>query len=458
MAPVGDGVGYKQEFRNGGDAYTIVWSPSYGAKILHGAIREYFLGRANPMADVGYPTTDEVGTGDGVGVRQEFRNGGDANTMMWSPSTGPQLLHGGIRSRYLSMGGPGGGLGYPTTGEFMMADRVGVRQDFQNGSFVWSPSTGPVVVRGGNRQRWDASGGVRSRLGYPTADEAAVGDGVGVVQRFQNGNTYWSPATGVKVLYGELAAKFESLGGARVLGYPTDDTVAPDGVGRYTHLSTDGSIYWSPSTGAHLIYGGIKAKWAGMGWETSYLGYPTTDETAGQNGSRVTHFQRGNITWTDQAGAIDNPATITRRAVPNTSLPITGWVDVTVNARGEYTVSGHMHNSGGFDIGLSTGIMLVTRSGEAFSFGVRQGNTWGTFQGPFNWISPSDPRRDFDFSYSGQDARMGANWDKLVGAGAYAPFDGKFLVGDQIAEFVTKKALEFAIKEGGKALIGLIAL
>jgi len=64
----------------------------------------------------------------------------------------------------------------------------------------------------------------------------------------------------------------------------------------------EGSIYWTPQTGAHLIYGAIRAKWASMGWEKSSLGYPTSDEFA-EGGYRRSNFERGYIRWTPERGA-----------------------------------------------------------------------------------------------------------------------------------------------------------
>ena len=89
------------------------------------------------------------------------------------------------------------------------------------------------------------------------------------------------------------------------------EQICPDGQGHFQHYS-GGSIYWTTGTGAHLIYGLIKAKWANLGWEKSVLGYPSTDElNAGSgNGSRYNNFQYGTIIWknnTNEAFAVFGP-------------------------------------------------------------------------------------------------------------------------------------------------------
>ncbi|NIH83792.1 uncharacterized protein with LGFP repeats [Amycolatopsis granulosa] len=74
--------------------------------------------------------------------------------------------------------------------------------------------------------------------------------------------------------------------------------MTPDGTGRYNHfsLAAGASVYWTPSTGAHAVQGAIRDKWAALGWETSALGYPTSDEY-GVTGGRRNNFQHDYITW-----------------------------------------------------------------------------------------------------------------------------------------------------------------
>lgn len=59
--------------------------------------------------------------------------------------------------------------------------------------------------------------------------------------------------------------------------------------------TTDGSIYWTPATGAHEVHGPIRAKWAELNWEKGSLGYPVTDEYA-VTGGRESEFQKGFLT------------------------------------------------------------------------------------------------------------------------------------------------------------------
>ena len=111
---------------------------------------------------------------------------------------------------------------------------------------------------------------------------------------------YWSPTTGAHFVRGVIRAKWAALGWETGrLRYPiTDEKSTPDGVGKYNDFSGayGSSVYFTPTTGAHAIQGAIRAKWASLGWETSGLGYPTTDEYSVPVG-RASEFQRGQLTW-----------------------------------------------------------------------------------------------------------------------------------------------------------------
>ncbi|MFB0633271.1 FG-GAP-like repeat-containing protein [Streptomyces sp. AB3(2024)] len=103
---------------------------------------------------------------------------------------------------------------------------------------------------------------------------------------------------GGRSLCGPILAKYMTLGGpAGTLGAPLTDTTVI-GIGRYAHFAgspaTGGaaSVYWSPTTGAHSLYGPARTKWSQLGWENSWLGYPTADTQVTLTGTR-TDFRNG---------------------------------------------------------------------------------------------------------------------------------------------------------------------
>lgn len=78
-----------------------------------------------------------------------------------------------------------------------------------------------------------------------------------------------------------------------------------EGRGYFQHFEK-GSVFWTDQFGAHEVHGAIRDKYASMGWQKSYLGYPTTDElktTRGGTETRYSDFEHGVIDWTAAAGA-----------------------------------------------------------------------------------------------------------------------------------------------------------
>jgi hypothetical protein len=213
-----------------------------------------------------------------------------------------------IQKKYLALGGSDGFLVNPTGPEAGTPDGYGRFRHFQGGSIYWTPDTGAKEVHGAILEKWASLGWERSDLGYPTTDESVTRDGIGRYNHFQYGSIYWTPDTGAHEVHGAIREKWVQLGSERSdLGYPTtDESITPDTIGRYNHFQY-GSIYWTPSTGAHEVRGVIHAKWAELGWEHSWLGYPISDEepSSCEGWTRQSRFQSGMILWSAEKGARD---------------------------------------------------------------------------------------------------------------------------------------------------------
>jgi hypothetical protein len=162
---------------------------------------------------------------------------------------------------------------------------------------------GLAMTMGEIDRKYRALGGCGSFLGAALTPETVTPDGVGRYNVFENGSIYWSPSTGAFEVHGLIRDKYRDVGWeAGFLGYPIlDELVTPDGVGRYS-VFQGGSIYWSPSTGAHEVHGLIRNKWRDLGWEAGQLGYPTSDEYSVPEGRR-SDFQHGSITVNAQTQA-----------------------------------------------------------------------------------------------------------------------------------------------------------
>lgn len=172
-------------------------------------------------------------------------------------------VYGAIEAKWLQLGGPGGPLGHPVGNEEDTTDRLGRAQSFQAGMVSWHRGApdGAFATYGLICERWLAIG--REAFGYPITDEAETGDNHG---RFNN-----------------------------YRGYNADGSI-----------KGDASIFFLPgAVGAHEVYGGIRDRWAQMGWERSPAGYPISAERDRRDGpGREQQFQHGRFIWTAGGGAI----------------------------------------------------------------------------------------------------------------------------------------------------------
>ena len=155
--------------------------------------------------------------------------------------------------------------------------------------------------------KWRATGGESGFLGAPQTPESACPDGRGRYIHFDGGSIYWTPSTGAHVVYGAIREKWAALGWetCEFLGYPvTDETGTPDGIGRFNHFEKSGSIYWTPKHGAFEIHGPIRDEWERSGWETGKLGYPVSDvEMSYDKSGQISRFEHGLIRWSAERSA-----------------------------------------------------------------------------------------------------------------------------------------------------------
>ena len=155
--------------------------------------------------------------------------------------------------------------------------------------------------------RYAALGGASGFLGAAKTNVTLCPDKIGYFRHYAGGSIYWSPRSGAHEVYGDIRALWSSLGWERsFLGYPrTGELPGRDEAkkGRYS-VFEGGVVYWHPQTGAHEVHGAILAKYRELGAEASFLGYPTTHETGTPDGvGRFNHFQGGSIYWTPRTWA-----------------------------------------------------------------------------------------------------------------------------------------------------------
>ncbi|UVE94301.1 alpha/beta hydrolase-fold protein [Dietzia sp. B32] len=195
------------------------------------------------------------------------------------------------------------GLGPCLTGEYDV--RGGKATDFRFGRVFWSQQTGAHSVLGAIGAAYQAEGGPDGVLGLPTSGETATPDGRGRFSTFQNGVIYWSPTTGAHAVRGGIRAMWQERGSERgELGYPTTDEITNPNKPGVVQGFQGGTVYWSEETGPKVVEGAILQTYREAGAENSELGYPTTDEIAlSTRRGAFNRFQGGAIYWSPRTGA-----------------------------------------------------------------------------------------------------------------------------------------------------------
>jgi hypothetical protein len=152
--------------------------------------------------------------------------------------------------------------------------------------------------------KYDALGGGNGFLGAPTTAHALTPNQKGWYRHYQHGSIYWSQATGAHEVHGLIRQKWASMGWENsFLGFPTSDETVGSANGRFNNFE-GGAIYWSPATPAHEVHGLILEHYRKLGADKSFLGYPVSDELSlGANQARISNFQHGQIAWSPALGA-----------------------------------------------------------------------------------------------------------------------------------------------------------
>ena len=265
---IADSLGLSKEDR-GADCATV------------GAIAE-----ATASGDYGSCTVNEYDVKGGKA--QDFRRG----RAYWSPETGAHVLFGRIGAAYAEAGGPDSWLGFPVTGEQATPDGVGRYVHFQNGSIYWTPETDAQAVPKDMVDAWAEIGWEAGDLGYPVGAPKEMGGKL--VQQFQRGyivrngdKAYW--------VRGEIAKKYGLVDTVNSkLGAPVGNEELING-GALQRFE-QGSIYWSPKTGANMIFNGdIRDAWGRAGWENGKYGFPAKDQESIPAGGEKVVFEHGTI-------------------------------------------------------------------------------------------------------------------------------------------------------------------
>jgi uncharacterized protein with LGFP repeats len=151
-------------------------------------------------------------------------------------------------------------------------------------------------------RRYNSDASLRASLGAAVGGEQ-YGNGF-AFREYVNGRLYWSDATGVRLIRGDILKAFLAAGGADVLGVPATDEGRAGAWGAFTHFARDASIYWTAETGAQVVRGAVRGRWLALNAEWG-LGFPTGGEAAvpGVPGAVRQGFVSGEVFWSPATGA-----------------------------------------------------------------------------------------------------------------------------------------------------------
>ncbi|QYG92507.1 hypothetical protein HC251_08670 [Iamia sp. SCSIO 61187] len=261
---------------------------------------------------LGRETQTERATPDGTGRYAVYENG----RIYDSPSTNPQEIHGSILDLWLAAGATGSAYGYPTTDVSTAAGSVRYSR-FQEGAIYRFTDGKTYGVPQPYYSVYQAYGGLSTSgaLGYPTSPIRRSGDDRSLYINFQKGRIYRRGSITAEI-HGDIFTKHEALDGIYgPLGHVQSSVgTLADGRGKASIFEHGGVIYYTAATGAHGVWGEVLSAYIDHGGPTSDLGYPTSDrgDVGDGRGVRVT-TEHGGVYWTSSTGAHVVPPAIFSR-------------------------------------------------------------------------------------------------------------------------------------------------
>ena len=287
--------------------YDVAW---LGIVVVGPEVWPRFRGLIGPHR-AGYPLTDQRPLAEKGTWFQEFGRRGAhgrivSEAAVYSrPEFGPHFIAQPVLSKWHSLGGERGSLGFPTSNTGRTADgtskwatfaRIEHRRIVSRAAIYANPVVGTWSVRDAILHKWRLLHSEAGVLGYPLTDERHGPDGVSTFNLFgvvrgdvvtSRGAIYSTAEFGTRAVSGLVFSKWDQLGAARgALGYPTqDEAVTPDGrgvMGRFSPLagstSTTGGGVVSSGVGTWALIGSMCTAWLVDDEGTVNLGLPTADE------------------------------------------------------------------------------------------------------------------------------------------------------------------------------------
>lgn len=278
---------------------TITLDPQGRTSVMGKSIATAYDALIDAGIDIGPSLGDtRTVTGSSPGLVHPFGNGAIAGANGQSAFA----LMEPIRPAYNTAGGIAGPLGWPTNNALSSTSNGGgIVQGFEGGAIV-SSAPGTYILSGTMRTKYGSLGGLQGTLGWPTANILThTLKGGGTVQPFQNGVLVQrSGSTAPVLLDGEIRRVFGEAGGlGGTPGWPISDArvEAANGGGRVQGFQ-DAAIV-SSTSGTYMLTGPLRTYYNAQGGLTGQLGWPTSAMTCLANECQQS-FQGGTLIWNSQ--------------------------------------------------------------------------------------------------------------------------------------------------------------
>ena len=293
-----DGRGRVARYQGG----NIYWTSTTGAHEVHGDILTEFGKQAGVNGVLKYPTSDTLQSSDKKSKYSNFENG----RIYYRGTAGTFAVPKPYFTKHESIGGIHGILGYPTSSVRTSSDQLSRYQNYVGGR-IYVQGSRVVEIHGAVFTLHESLQGVHGVLGYPLRDLDPAGDDRGKGQWFEHGFIWYSPTIGAHALWGKVSDRFNANGNVKgYLRYPTSEPTAV-GDGRGTVATFErGRIYASTTTDGHQVHGAVLTAYLDTyGGPQGSLGYPTSElDPAGTPGGRFQQFEGGKLQYVSDTSVV----------------------------------------------------------------------------------------------------------------------------------------------------------
>lgn len=274
------GAGWQQNFQSG-----VLTQSSTGFHLVSYPIAMGWLSRGGGGGWLGWPTGESQGT---TWAWQSFDGG-----IVHANPVGTETVSGGFVSEWLARGAMDGELGVAWTPlKYATSPRVFWRQTFAGGTLVQSSSGFHVVASGPINVEWAWLDALRW-IGAPTEERRCTA--LGCSQQFDAALMTENSSVAFPVVGGLASYWLEHDGGSTIGPALNLMRFNPVNGGGWAQHFTTGVLTQSAASGGGVVftpYGPILNTWYQYGAEATWLGWPTGAQTCTAGGC-VQRFQHG---------------------------------------------------------------------------------------------------------------------------------------------------------------------